>query len=98
MTQILRPSGLSMDKAGGEHVSNGAGTEHRQLGHDPGLSLDWSAEEQSILEDGLSKCVSPRLPAEILCCGGHGLFDIDFMFLLLLGVADTPPKQAWCDI
>jgi hypothetical protein len=29
--------------------------------HDPGLALEWSSEEQSLLEDGLSKYVSKIL-------------------------------------
>lgn len=35
--------------AGDNSVTSGA------LKHDPGLSSDWSAEEQAILEEGLSK-------------------------------------------
>jgi hypothetical protein len=45
-------------RGGSGNPSNGGGGVAGQgLKHDPGISLDWSAEEQSILEEGLNMYV-----------------------------------------
>ena len=51
--------------------------------HNPGISLDWTAEEQAILEDGLSKSVSYFF----LCTTVDVVFH--FFFSMLLQVCET---------
>lgn len=44
--------------AAGGNPSNGnsgAPPENQVMKHNPGVSLDWTADEQAMLEDGLSK-------------------------------------------
>lgn len=47
-----------MESAAMPGVVNGNDLQHQSLKHDPGIVIDWSIEEQNILEEGMSKYAS----------------------------------------
>eukprot|EP00250_Pteridium_aquilinum_P010498 c19431_g1_i1 orf=309-1088(+) len=56
--QVAIAGGNSMDAAAMPGVLNGNDVQHHSLKHDPGIAHEWSIEEQTIIEDGLSKHAS----------------------------------------